>query len=65
MDFGKSITIAFKHSGMTKVDLAGKMGFTERRLNALMRQRFASLETLERMARIFGMKPSELLALGE
>lgn len=65
MNFGQSIKIALVKAGMTQVEFAKRMGVNDRRVHAITKQRIGSLATLERAAKVFGMRPSELLALGE
>lgn len=50
---------------MTQVEFARRMEVNERRVHAITKQRIGSLATLERAAKVFGMRPSELLALSE
>lgn len=65
MHFGLSIKTALANANMTQVEFAKRMGVVTERVHVLTKQRIASLATLERAAKIFGMKPSQLLALGE
>lgn len=65
MHFGLSIKTALANANMTQVEFAKRMGVVTERVHVLTKQRIASLSTLERAAKIFGMKPSQLLALGE
>lgn len=65
MNIKRSINVAIAMSGMKKNEFAAKIGISKQRLYSLTLQKSVKMETVEKLAAGFGMKPSEFIALGE
>jgi len=65
MDIGKSIQIALIHQGIKKKDLADQLEVSRTYVSFLVGSETCSPTMLNRLSRVFGMKASEFIALGE
>lgn len=65
MNIGKSIKVALAMRDMKQNQLASKMKVTPRWINGLANTEQASTSTVDKLAKAFGMKASEFIALGE
>lgn len=65
MHIGKSIKMAMNKKGMVNQDLADKLGRTLPSVSVMRGRETCSGQTMIELARIFDMKVSELIALGE
>lgn len=65
MNIGKSIKVALAQRDMKQNQLADQLGKSARWINLLANSKGASTDTIEMLAKGFGMKASEFVALGE
>lgn len=65
MNIGKSIKMALVKADKKQTWLADQLGVSARWVNGLANSVGASSATIERLAAVFDMKPSEFVALGE
>ena len=66
MNLGKSIKMALVQSEMSAIDLAKRTGLSDAQISLLSNnKRNASAKTLEKIAKAFGMRVSELIYIGE
>lgn len=65
MHFGKSIKIALLKSNMTKPQLAAILGIHQSGISHMANRDSTSTKNLVRVAKAFGLKVSEFVALGE
>ena len=65
MDIGKSVQIALVQKGMKKQDLATELGVTKATVSTLVSNTSCTGPMLEKLCKIFEMKASDLIALGE
>ena len=65
MHVGRSTKLALTMSGFTRLWLANQIGVSENRVAAILRSEHAHSRTIERLAAVFGLSPSEFIALGE
>jgi len=65
MNLGKSINLAVIHRGITKSELADKLGVTRTQISRLCAQKTCSGSMLDRLAEVLSMQVSEFIALGE
>lgn len=65
MNLGKSIKVALAKAGMNQRQLADQMGLSHRFVTELANKPSGSFANVERLAKAFGMKPSEFISLGE
>lgn len=65
MDIQKSIKIAMAKRGVNQKELAAELDMGQSSLSLLMRQDSCTGATMRKLARHFGMRVSEFIALGE
>jgi plasmid maintenance system antidote protein VapI len=65
MDVGKSIRIALAIHNMNRVALAVKMNCAPPGVTQMCNRPNVRTDTLKKLAKVFGMKVSEFIALGE
>lgn len=65
MNIGKSIKVAMTKKNMANQDLADKLGRTLPSISVMRGRETCSGQTMIELAGIFGMRVSELIALGE
>jgi len=65
MNIGRSTKIALASSGHTNEWLASQMGVTTSQASRIKGQKSASGLSMESLAKVFDMKVSEFIALGE
>lgn len=65
MNAAKSLRIAMVKLGMNQTDLAKKAGITQSSISGLANRENWNCESLQKIAKAFGMKVSEFVALGE
>ncbi len=65
MNLGKSIKVALAKAGMNQRQLADQMGLSHQFVTELTNKPSGSFANVKRLAKAFGMKPSEFIALGE
>ena len=65
MDIGKSIEIALIHRGIKKKDLADQLEVSRTYVSYLVGSETCSPSMLDKLSRVFEMKASEFIALGE
>lgn len=65
MDIAKSSKVARAQAGMSTADLAEKMGVSAVYINQIENRQNFNSTTIENLARVFGIKDSEFVALGE
>jgi plasmid maintenance system antidote protein VapI len=65
MDVGKSIRVALAQRNMNKITLAGLIGCAAPGVSQMCNRPNVRTDTLKKLAKVFGMKVSEFIALGE
>ena len=65
IDVGRSIRIARVQKGLRNQDIADRLGIHVKQVSMMANRRSASTTTIERFAELFGMTPSDFIALGE
>lgn len=65
MDLKKSINVALAMTGITREELARRIGVTRPTLSTMATRNACPSSKLEAIAAAFGMKVSEFIALGE
>jgi len=65
MNAGKSLRIALVGRSMSQKQLAEQMGFSREYVCRMAGQEKIGIGTIVKLAKFFGMKVSEFLALGE
>lgn len=65
MDLKKSINVALAMTGITREELARRIGVTRPTLSTMTTRNACPSSKLEALAAAFGMKVSEFIALGE
>lgn len=65
INLGKSVKLALKARGMLQKELAAKLGISEGSMTHIANRASGSSSTINAVAAALGMKPSELIALGE
>jgi transcriptional regulator with XRE-family HTH domain len=65
-DFGRAVAALRNNAGITQLELALRSGFGQGHISSIeLGQKSPTLETIRCIAKALGMKPSELVALGE
>lgn len=65
MDLKKSINVALAMTGITREELARRIGVTRPTLSTMTTRNACPSSKLEAISAAFGMKVSEFIALGE
>lgn len=65
MHIGKSIRVAMAMRGLRRPQLAERLQVTGPTVSTMLSRPTCSGQTLQSLAKIFGMKVSEFVALGE
>jgi len=65
MNVSKSIKVAMAKREMSAVQLAQALGVNRPAVSQIFMRNVVKTDMLQRMAKVFGMKVSELIALGE
>ncbi len=65
MHVGRSVKMALAQRNRTIAWLAEQLSISNTRASNIANSRYVQSRTIERLANLFGIKPSELIALGE
>jgi DNA-binding XRE family transcriptional regulator len=65
MNLGRSINIAMAKKDMNRTALAKALGTSNQAVHAFITRGSAQLETVRKLAEVFGMPVSEFIKLGE
>lgn len=65
MDIGKSVRICMARDQITGKELAEKLGMREQSMYRLKNEKSTTGQRISQIAKVFGMKASEFIALGE
>lgn len=65
MHVGRSVKMALAQRNRTIVWLAEQLSISKTRASNIANSRYVQSRTIEKLADLFGIKPSELIALGE
>lgn len=65
MQIGKALKISLARAGMTQKQLAELVGVSPRYVWTVANSTCAKIDTIEKFAKVLGMKASELVALAE
>lgn len=65
LNLGKAVTRALAKRSMSQLELASRLGISKSSMSRIANNAGGTIETINHVAMVLGMKPSELIALGE
>jgi plasmid maintenance system antidote protein VapI len=65
MDIGKAVMIVLREKGMKKQDLAEQLDVTPATVSSICKGTGCSGRMLKKLSKVFDMKVSELISIGE